>query len=336
VILGRAAGSTYVGPGDLIATTYFWGGLRAYSNATAAALANAIQVRRASDNTTQDIKVLSTGALDVASALSFAGVDATGTGAISLTTLTFTGGHVGDTVTGGTVAAGTYIVSGSSPTWTVNISQTVASATLTLTWGLFVSKLYNQVGTTNIGDAVQATSATQPALMLNGGGTSGTLPWMRFNGAQRLVAPSGTASPAQPATVSWVGIRTAAFTSYQFVCEGSGATIATGFDTTANKLAQYAGSALPTSGPAPDNAWYAVQSSFNGASSVNYFNGTSVTTSPGTAGLSTPMGIGDAPGGGFPVNGGINEVGLWGSQFSGANDIAVEANQRSAANGWNF
>ena len=56
------------------------------------------------------------------------------TGSITGTTLTVTSGTsiaIGQLVTGGTVAAGTYITFGSGTSWEVNISQTVASATLT-------------------------------------------------------------------------------------------------------------------------------------------------------------------------------------------------------------
>ena len=329
------AAAAYAGLGDLLATGYFWGGLRAYNVATATAHANAVQVRRASDSTLQNIPLLSTGALDTASALTFAGVDATGTGSITATTLTFTGGHVGDTVTGGTVAPGTYIVSGASPTWTVNISQTVTSATLTLTWGLYVRTLYNQTSGSAIhwSDMVQTTAAFQPQLLLNGGGPSGTLPWMRFTGSasQFLPGTNGT-NVVQPLTVSWVGTRLANFTSNSPVYSFAAATATGGFTTVANTMFQSAGT-LVTIGSTPDLAWYAVQDVFNGASSVHCANGTSTTTNPGASGATSPNYIGTNYIQSNMITGGITEVGLWPIAFSGANNSAMNANQRSY---WGF
>lgn len=60
------------------------------------------------------------------------GVDAVGTGSISGTTLTFTGGHLNDFVLGAGVVSGTQISGGSSGAWTVSHSQTISSETITL------------------------------------------------------------------------------------------------------------------------------------------------------------------------------------------------------------
>jgi hypothetical protein len=75
------------GPGDVVPGAYAWWGLRAYS--LAAAGSRAINLRRDSDNATQDFNTLSSGALDVASITTFKGAanlfvtvlyDQTGTG----------------------------------------------------------------------------------------------------------------------------------------------------------------------------------------------------------------------------------------------------------------
>lgn len=154
--------STYIGPGDFASAAAAFM-LRGYSAATQT-VALCINLRRSSDNVQQDFG-LANGNLDQDSIGTFGGVNATGTGALTGTTLTFTGGVIGGQVTGGTVAAGTVIVSGASPTWQVNISQTVASATLSVANALFVTKLYDQTGGGN--DAVQVTAANQPYLILN-------------------------------------------------------------------------------------------------------------------------------------------------------------------------
>lgn len=66
-----AAPPAYTGPGDIV-THKAWGGLRAYSAAVAATgTQKALTVRRASDNTTQDILILTNGHLDVAAATTF-------------------------------------------------------------------------------------------------------------------------------------------------------------------------------------------------------------------------------------------------------------------------
>lgn len=64
-----AAGSSYVGPGDLGISFTYWGGFRAYSAATVGT--KAVQLKRASDNATQDINTLADGSFDAASAATF-------------------------------------------------------------------------------------------------------------------------------------------------------------------------------------------------------------------------------------------------------------------------
>jgi hypothetical protein len=67
-----SGGASYTGPGDVIGGATAWCGLRGYSAAYAApGTGKAINIRRASDNATQDIVILSTGALDIASATTF-------------------------------------------------------------------------------------------------------------------------------------------------------------------------------------------------------------------------------------------------------------------------
>lgn len=60
----------YTGIGDITTYQGYWG-LRAYSSAQCTGSQKAINVRRASDNTTMDINILTTGFLDVATAAAF-------------------------------------------------------------------------------------------------------------------------------------------------------------------------------------------------------------------------------------------------------------------------
>lgn len=61
----------YVGPGDVVSTALAWWGLRAYSAATAGN--KAINLRRDSDNATQDFSTLGSGTLDITSITTFKG-----------------------------------------------------------------------------------------------------------------------------------------------------------------------------------------------------------------------------------------------------------------------
>ena len=67
-----AIGPLYTGPGDLVGGTTAWFGLRGYSFAVATTgTQKAINIRRASDNSTEDILILKGGDLDTATASTF-------------------------------------------------------------------------------------------------------------------------------------------------------------------------------------------------------------------------------------------------------------------------
>lgn len=181
--------NTYVGPGDALTGAAAWWGLRAYNGAYATSLGNAIQVRRASDNTTQNVPVLFSGTLNVASANTFAGTDATCTGTIASTTATLTScsatPKAGDTVSSGVgitqpsfiVSCGTF-TSGAG-TCTLNAAQTVSSAeTIVFQVALYAAQLYDQTG--NGWTLAQATAGNQALFLpicLN------SLPCLYFNGS---------------------------------------------------------------------------------------------------------------------------------------------------------
>lgn len=303
-----SGGPAYAGPGDIVSGATAWYGLRAYSAAVAATgTQKAVNVRRASDNATQDILILTGGALDIASANTFATVDATGTGSISGTTLTFTGGHVGDTVTGGTTAPGTYIVSGSSPTWTVFPSQTVASAALTLQFGLYVTTWYDQSG--NSKNAVQATAGSQPQLIP---GVKNGLPCAyMFSGATtRLLTATLGGTVAQPYSISVVSERAALISANDGLFQdGSNAVNYGG----ANALLVFAGGSVV--GPAAsDGAFHALNIVLNGASSVaSVDGGTAAIATVGTSAWGATIILGEPS---HPLNGYIGEAGLWPSGFT--------------------
>lgn len=200
--------TTYVGPGDVIPGATAWYGLRGYSSGIAGTgNVPAITVRRASNNALANIVILTTGALDIATANGFAGTDAvcTGTAAAS-TTISFTGctstPTAGDTLTstGGTGAftQPVYIAScgsftGGAGSCTLNTAQTVTGVTVTAQIALLVTKIFDQSG--NGVHLTQSTNATQPQLLpscLNG------LPCLYFNGSQMLVNATTCAATGQP------------------------------------------------------------------------------------------------------------------------------------------
>ena len=63
-----SGGTTYIGPGDVVSGATAWYGLRGYNAAFATGSKAAINVRRATDNTTSDINILANGNLDIATA----------------------------------------------------------------------------------------------------------------------------------------------------------------------------------------------------------------------------------------------------------------------------
>lgn len=335
-----AAPPSYTGPGDIVGSALGWWGLRGYSGAVAATGTQpSVNVRRSSDNVACDILIATNGDLGLTistcnsstqggiSPTAFAGTDATGTGAITGTTLTFTGGHVGDVVTGGGTLAGTYIVSGSNPTWTVNNSQTVASSTLTLTYGLYVTKIYDQSGGGS-GDALHATAGNQPQL-LTAGCSSGALPCIVFVGSSsRYLQTGAITSTAQPVTFSVVAIRTGTFTSENsMITTYNGGGIINEFYAATSKMVQYAGS-FSSQVSITDSVWHAVQSIENGASSTINVDDTKTTTSPGTNATGTGgVAIGARLGGSVFLTGSVSEAGLWGSGFSTGNQTSMCHNQ---------
>lgn len=173
------SGGGYLGPGNVVSGASAWYGVRAYNQTYATALGNALQLRRASDNTTQNVAVLSTGLLNTASANTFAGPDG-GTGVCtastsgSSTTLTVTTCatsatlHAGDTLTCGSCVQPVYIASlgtfsgtgaGAAGTVTLNVAQNLAAELVTSQVALFAQTIFDQSG--NAIDQHQSTNGLQ-------------------------------------------------------------------------------------------------------------------------------------------------------------------------------
>lgn len=205
------------GPGDVVANAKAWYGLRAYSNAQCSGTAKAVNLTRLSDSTACDFDIAVTGDFGTSdsgcslggglTASAFATQDATATCTISTTTATCTGAsstpHQYSTITGagltqpcwaasvGTFTGGAGAVTlggtGTSPCGTVGVGET-----LTFTYGLTVSTLYDQSG------ALSCTGSTTCAMNQNGSGVTVKLlpsclnakPCIYFGGGQYLTTTS--------------------------------------------------------------------------------------------------------------------------------------------------
>lgn len=203
-----AAPPAYTGPADVIASPFACWSLRACSAAFATGSNNAIEITRASDSTTHNIVILTNGNLDIATAVSFAGTDATCTGTIATTTLTITSCasgtlHVWDTITGTGINQPAFITSigtcASPPgTCTLNASQTVSSGeTITAQVSMQVTYYYDQSGNTNCTTACTIWSQYQPAYLIPN--AFGSLPGVfSSSSAANGVSPTLSTGISQP------------------------------------------------------------------------------------------------------------------------------------------
>lgn len=323
------APSGYTGPGDVVSGATVWYGLRAYNAAYATGSNNAVNVRRASDNTTTNIVILANGNLDTATAASFAGTDATCTGTISSTTLTISSCasgtlHVNDPISGTGINAPAYITAigtcGAPPgTCTLNASQTVSvGETITAQVALFVATLYDQSG--NGKNATQATTADQPQL-LPACLSSGTLPCIEFLGSatQRLVATITTVTQPYSASCASFNSTVAGTKS----CFGSAGFLG-GYNSTNAEI--FAGTLAPFAGAA-QTAYHNIQFLFNSTTSIINLDGTdSGSLSAGTAATSTSLSVGSANTTDY-LTGPWLEFGLWPLAFTSGNRTSLCHNQ---------
>lgn len=323
--------NAYKGPGDIASGAAFYIGLRAYSSAQTGGTTKAFNLRRGSGGQ-QDFNILSTGLFDVAGAVAYAGTDATGTGAIVGTTMTFTNGHIGDTVTGTGVSPGTFIVSGSSPTWTVYPSQTVASTTLTLTWGLYVTEGYDQTG--NGANLTQATTTAQ-MLFLPTGGPAASLPtlWCDPFGASTFLSKASAITPmGVPYTLSVIAKTTSTIQQWSLDLYDGGADggILTFNRGAANDVDIFDG-ATTTSVAATVGAWHAVQAVAGGSTTTISADGTPASQSSAASVTSATVSFGGSSDGSSPHIGPMFEGIGWRSAITAS---AVNTNQHAIGGGW--
>jgi len=206
VVAGPIVPVSYYGPGDLAGASAAYM-LSGYSASTQNAT-QVVNLRRGSDNATSDFGI-SNGSLNQTAIATFGGTFATGTGSSSGTTFTFTGTLLAGMQVDPTGAVGylpgTLIISGASPTWTINQSQTVGSATVSVANDLHVTKVYDQTGNTT--GAIQNTAANQPFFAVNAINGKCAM-WFNNDGGLVLTATAGNIWATggwAVATVNYVG-----------------------------------------------------------------------------------------------------------------------------------
>lgn len=332
---------SYVGPGDLKTYT-FWAGLQAYSAAVAATgTQKSVNVRRVTDSVACDVLIATTGLLGntVAtcnsstqggiSPFAFAGTDATGTWSIAGLTLAATATlHNGDQITGAGVAAGTYVISGASPTWSLAstvTTMTIAAETMTATVGLAIPTAYDQtVGAHN----QTITGAAQPFLLQN---VFGTLPGIGFNGAAtQNLATANSYGVAEPWTAYLVAMRSASVTTVQAALGLATAGGFLGFPATANSAVLATGGVTATANDGVVHVLQGVAVTTAG-SSILSVDGVSTT---GTVGAFTvaKVVIGASEAAASPLFGYALEWGFASSAFSSGDLTAVYNNSVARGN----
>ena len=335
-----ASGSTYQGPLDVVSGATAWYGLRGASAAYSTGSNNAINIRRASDNSTSNIVILSNGNLDTATAATFAGTDATATcSATASTSLICTGAsstpHSNDPISGTGVTQPAYITScgtftGGAGTCTLNASATISSTTITFQVALFATEAYDQSGNTK--HITQSTSGSQPQLLLSG---VSSLPVLRFDisGTASLLSGTITTGVTQPFTLSAVSYTTTTSGEEWWFNTYPSSGILTYHRVTSTTSSVYCGSDVTAT--IGNNTWNAVQGVCNGASSAYSINGTGTTGNAGSTTSGTAIGWGAQSQGALanPLVGYSTEGGLWPVAFSSGQQTSMYGNQHTY---WGF
>lgn len=326
---GRAgpAAATYVGPLDIVSGATAIYALRAASAAIAAAgTQKIVDLRRASDNATCTAIVATSGGVDLTVGTPCNGSTQTVTawlnngssctGSITTTVLTIascTAGNlaVGLPISGSGVTALTYITAlgtgtGGAGTYTVNISQTAVSETITAPIWAFIPTVYDQSG--NGFDITQGTAGNQPKLVFS---CLGSLPCFSLPGSPVTIGNTTVTNLSQPYTRSLVYL-VFVFVSNTRLVDGIGANaspIISG-NGAANRAGIFAG-AGPLNATATDGVWHAVQGVFNSSSSGVNVDGTTSSGNAGTAQTGTSAGINFGSGDGIFSKISAGEMGLW-------------------------
>lgn len=328
--VGVGSAPTYTGPIDVVASPTFCYSLRACSGALAATgTTKSVNIRRASDNSTQDIVILTSGDIDIAGYNTFVGTDATASCTISGTSMACTGAsatlHVNDLVTGvGITNSCLVTATNGSTTATVSLAGTSTSCgtvsvaeTVTFQVAGFPPTWYDQ--TTNAKNAAQATAGSQPQFLPLGGPTS-TKPAIEFSNGPFMTQVTYTLT--QPFTFSAVTIGLNAANNQELLRSVDPTFLRYAGNTTVQMFAG-AGPLATVS-----TVWHAFQVLFSGASSTINVDGTDNNNgTPGTNGVTGTPCIGCTPGGTEPFNGQMSEFLAYPVGFTSGNRASMHTNQ---------
>lgn len=313
-VAGTGTPPGYTGLGDVFSGAFFYGGMRAYNAAYAAPGTNNGASVTKTGLSSSNIKILSSGYLDVASANSFAGTDCTATSgsATASTTLAVVGAsstpNVGDTLTA-TVATGSLVqpalvlavgtFTGGSGTVTLLTPQTCTLTSLVFQNWLVVNQLYDQSGNANV--MTNASVSTSPWFLPDGGDGK---PAMYSDGSRALQASTLVGGPITANTLLAVMKRTGNFTTDGSWISTRGASNTPGLksSTSANTADVFAGAFLTA--PATDNVRHVLITVPSGASGTLTVDGSTTTGNTGTGGASAGTALGvfrDASGGSTPT-----------------------------------
>lgn len=335
---------SYTGPGNIQSGATFFIGVRAYDAAHATGSTTAFNIRRASDNATQDLNILSTGAFDTAGYNTFVGTDATASCTIAGTAMACTGAsatiHVGDPATGAGITNPCVVtVTNGSTTATVSLAGTTTSCgtvavavPVTFQVAGFIPRAYDQSGNTN--DLPQATAGSQLQFLPNCG--DGFPCIFSTNGGGRFFTPATVASANltyQEGVVNRVVVSSfpVLVGQYDVGLNPNGGTLGWNSNIANSvRLASVAGSIVAT---ANDNAFHSLQGVIAGAVTSNL--SVDCTQTPGDAGVGsayTKFDVGSymnaGAGGVAPVTGYIHEAGAWVATPSGATITSQSHNIR--------
>ncbi len=174
-------------------------------------------------------------------------------------------------------------------------------------------------------NAAQATEASRPTYMISGC-TGSTKNCMACSGTQGLSSPAQQSTEVQPYTISMVGNRNAATTSFGMLFAMSDFNFQVGWANSTNTLFSYAGGV--GNATAADSTPHALQYVMSNAASDLNVDGSVNTVTTGTQGITAQFfGICSPAGNSF--TGQFREVGLWLSAFSSGNSSAMSTNQHT-------
>lgn len=338
LLQAHAAAPTYQGVGDVISGWDPYYALRGYSGAfSAPGTGKSVNVRRASDNSTQDIVILSNGNFDVAGYNTFVGTDATASCTIAGTSAVCTGAsatlHVADVVTGTGISKPCSVtVTNGSTTATVSLTGTSTTCgtvsvaeTVTFQVAGFVPTAYNQNGSS--GNAVQATAANQPQLLPDCGNSLPCMFWSTSASTTLSLATMTTA--AQPFNFTSVSKALTAQTNNLIAAPSSfGCSISNPGGNFGNPLAAGCGTNVSSSVTSVAGTLYAIQFLANGATSAINVGGTDTVAAGGAGTAAQPLWIGSQNSSGI-LNGYIDESGILRATSTPTDRNSICANQRA-------